>query len=154
MILFYTGFPFFQKLILLAVRIVGLRKLLFSAWPGVYMTMKLGVKNKKRMTKEVLKEYMAPFKNEYGSQILTKTFLEGDLSELEKIVEKLPALTMPVHIIYGEDDWLLPYRKEEFRRLQQDLPNARLTSVPDCGHYLQEDQPEKVSQLLMEFLAE
>ena len=61
---------------------------------------------------------------------------------------------MPVHVVYGEDDWLIPQRKEEFRRLRQDLPNARLTVVPDRGHYLHKDQPEKVSQLLMEFLAD
>lgn len=97
---------------------------------------------------------MAPFAGANGSQILEKTFLEGDLSELEEIVGRLPALTMPVYIIYGEDDWLVPQRKEEFRRLQQDLSNARLAAVPDCGHYLPEDQPEKVSQLLIEFLAE
>ena len=150
----YPNTPLFLKMILLGIRIVGFRRLIFTAWPGVQMIMKLGVKNKKLMSKEVLKEYMDPFKGANGHLILRKTFLEGTLDELEQVVEKLQTLKMPVHIIYGEDDWLIPHRRKENLRLLQDLPNASLTAVPNCGHFIQEDQPEKLVQFLIGVLAE
>jgi pimeloyl-ACP methyl ester carboxylesterase len=36
-------------------------------------------------------------------------------------------------------------------RVCADLPHAELTALPDCGHFLQEDAPERVGELLAEF---
>ena len=38
------------------------------------------------------------------------------------------------------------------RRLQQDHPKAELTALPNCSHFLQEDEPQKVGHLIAEFL--
>ena len=37
-------------------------------------------------------------------------------------------------------------------RLQRAHPEADLTALPNCGHFLQEDDPERVGQLIGEFL--
>ena len=37
-------------------------------------------------------------------------------------------------------------------RLKRDHPEAELTPLPNCGHFLQEDDPERVAQLISEFL--
>ena len=39
-------------------------------------------------------------------------------------------------------------------RLKKDLPQTVITSIPNCGHFLQEDEPEIVGQLLSEFFNE
>jgi pimeloyl-ACP methyl ester carboxylesterase len=37
------------------------------------------------------------------------------------------------------------------QRVQRDRPEAELTALPNCGHFLQEDEPERVAQLIAEF---
>jgi len=150
----YPETPLLLKLLLLGIRTIGIRKLVFTLWPGVYMVMTKGVKNRKVMTKDVIKDYQTPFAGVAGRRILEKTYVGLELDELKEITENLSSIKVPVHIIYGENDWVLPHLGEENHRLQKDLPNARLTAVPDCGHFIQEDQPEKLSQLLSEFLKE
>lgn len=150
----YPKTPVLLKLLLLGIRTAGVRKLIFTLWPGIYMIMTKGVKNKKVMTKDVIKNYQAPFAGANGRKILEKTYVGLELDELEEIIRALHTIKVPVHIIYGEDDWVLPHLGEENRRLQKDLIDARLTAVPNCGHFIQEDQPEKLSELLIESLKE
>ena len=38
------------------------------------------------------------------------------------------------------------------QRVQRDHPLAELTALPSCGHFLQEDDPERLGQLIAEFL--
>ena len=58
---------------------------------------------------------------------------------------------LPVQIIWGENDaWQVT---DWARRLQESIPNSELHIVPDCGHFAMEDQPEKISQKLISFLA-
>lgn len=56
MTVLYAGVPIFLKVLLLALRMTGFEKLVFTPWPGVNMIIKLGVKHKKRMTKKVCAE--------------------------------------------------------------------------------------------------
>ncbi len=149
----YPKTPVLLKLLLLGIHTLGVRKLIFTQWPGIYLAMKLGVKNKKGLARDVIKNYQAPFAGANGREALKKTFLDLELDELEEIIHALPTIKVPVHIIYGEDDWILPHLSEENRRLQKDLPDARLTAVTNCGHYIQEDQPERLSQLLVDYLS-
>ena len=37
-------------------------------------------------------------------------------------------------------------------RLQRAHPEAELTALPNCGHFLQEDDPDRVGHLIAEFL--
>jgi pimeloyl-ACP methyl ester carboxylesterase len=38
------------------------------------------------------------------------------------------------------------------RRLQADIAGSVLETIPDCGHFLTEDQPDAVTGLLVDFL--
>jgi hypothetical protein len=42
---------------------------------------------------------------------------------------------------------------DTFARLVKDLPTATVTALPNCGYFLQEDNPDRVGELLVEFFA-
>jgi pimeloyl-ACP methyl ester carboxylesterase len=64
----------------------------------------------------------------------------------------LATLRMPVLLIWGRDDQLQPVaRLERWRAL---LPHAEVLVVEGAGHLLQEDQPERVNEAVLAFLAD
>ncbi|HEY9245354.1 MAG TPA: alpha/beta hydrolase, partial [Candidatus Methanoperedens sp.] len=149
----YPEGSLFLKLILLMIHTQGLRSFAFSQF-GISQIMRMGVENKEVISKEVTAAYQSPFNNAAGGQLLNKTFLELQLDELDEIMQKLHTLKVPVFIVYGEKDSVLPGLPAEMHRLKKDLPDARLAAIPDCGHFLQEEKPEELSSLLGLFLAE
>jgi pimeloyl-ACP methyl ester carboxylesterase len=61
-------------------------------------------------------------------------------------------LAMPVRVLFGLDDVAVhPSLLEGFKDHADDL---RITEVPDCGHFIIDEQPELVIKWLSEVLAE
>jgi 3-oxoadipate enol-lactonase len=59
-------------------------------------------------------------------------------------------LTMPVLCIVGEEDELIP--PAAVRSLVGALPNARMVTVPHCGHSIYFECPEVFNQTVLDFL--
>ena len=139
------------KLFLLAMKVPGIRDYLVSP-KGIVASMKLGVVHKERMTREVLTPYTAPFETPAARKALIKAGSGLDTAGLAEIARKPPSYETSIRLIYGQNDRLLPDVAKTMARLQHDHPEAELTALPGCGHFLQEDEPEKVGQLIGEFL--
>lgn len=45
----------------------------------------------------------------------------------------------------------LPKVARTMERIKSDLPQAKITPLPNCGHFLQEDEPQKLAELLSDF---
>jgi pimeloyl-ACP methyl ester carboxylesterase len=56
----------------------------------------------------------------------------------------------PVLVAWGDDDRVFPRRLAE--RLVEDLPHARLVTLPDCGAFASIDQPDLLAELIHEHL--
>ncbi|MFN3983465.1 MAG: alpha/beta fold hydrolase [Caldilinea sp.] len=54
-------------------------------------------------------------------------------------------------MITGDDDRIVPTAQSE--RLAQELPNARLTVIPACGHIAHEECPAPTLEAINQFLA-
>jgi pimeloyl-ACP methyl ester carboxylesterase len=54
------------------------------------------------------------------------------LSFREVLDGRLGSIKMPVLIIWGKDDRLIPY--DVALRFERELPNAKLVSIEGCGH--------------------
>jgi pimeloyl-ACP methyl ester carboxylesterase len=68
------------------------------------------------------------------------------------VTARLPEIRVPVLVLWGEWDVVLPAFVAE--RLAQALPDARLAIIPDCGHMPQLEAPEDTARLIAAFLDE
>jgi len=139
------------KLFLLAMKTPGLRD--FIARPkSIAGALKFGVVHKDRLNREALTPYTAPFEDPAAQKALIKAGSGLGTAGLAKIARELPSYQTSIRLIYGENDRVLPDIAKTMARLKRDHPDAELTALPNCGHFLQEDEPERVGQLIGEFL--
>ena len=139
------------KAFLIALRLPLVRDYVVSP-KGIVGAMRLGVVHKDRLNREILTPYTAPFEDEAAQKAFIKAGSGLSVKGLGEIAAKLPAMGVPVRLIYGERDRILPDIAKTMRRLKADIPGATLTSLPDAGHFLQEDAPEQVAAMIAEFI--
>ena len=66
------------------------------------------------------------------------------------ILPQLKALPIPMLIIWGEEDRILPVYHAY--RASQALPNSRVHVIPQCGHWPQMEKPAEFNELVLRFL--
>jgi len=79
--------------------------------------------------------------HEIMSSISVNTIIKDllGLKERPDSTSLLAGSTQPMLIIHGSDDQIVPLA--EAQTLQQTIPNAQLTILPDAGHLLNMEQP-------------
>ncbi len=137
-------------LFVLSLRLPGLRSLLTSPW-GLGRAMKIGVSDRRNITDDVLAGVRAPFASSQARQALVATGTHLSPKGFAEIAAKLPGLEVPVRIVYGGRDRILPDVARTMARVKRDLPQAGVTVLEDCGHFLQAERPEEIGRLLGEF---
>ncbi len=66
------------------------------------------------------------------------------------LAERLAELTLPVLVITGDDDRIVP--TEESICLGSEIPGARLVIIPNAGHLPHEEKPAEFMQSVRQFL--
>jgi pimeloyl-ACP methyl ester carboxylesterase len=102
---------------------------------------------------ELIDSFAAPFDTPEAQRALADAGVGLDLDGFTEIEQKLPTLKMPVRIVYGEEDRALPDVAATMKRVAGDLPQAVVTPLPGRGHFIQEEVPQEVGELLAEFFA-
>ena len=76
-----------------------------------------------------------------------------DHSHTSEISDRLAELSaLPVQIIWGENDaWQVV---DWAHKLHQAIPGSSLHVLPRCGHFAMEDQPDRIGDLIVSFVAE
>ncbi len=149
--LVYAQFSWAVKLFGLATVVPGIKTWLTSA-SGIKKTMYFGVHQKNKLTKDVIAAYQSPFVDRNSRKTVLKTIQRLSLKGFAEIEEKLPLFKGPVQIIYGENDKILPKVSDTMKRVKEDLPQSNCVSLPNCGHFLQEDAPDQISDLILKFM--
>jgi pimeloyl-ACP methyl ester carboxylesterase len=75
---------------------------------------------------------------------------EPDLWQRFDIRHRLPRSTVPMKILWGEDDAFAP--AEQAYELRALLPGIDVEILEGAGHQCQNDCPDQVNQRLIEFL--
>jgi pimeloyl-ACP methyl ester carboxylesterase len=118
---------------------------------GLEEVMRLGLADEGNLTDEVLAAVREPFGSDEARRALADAGVGLEPEGFQEIARGLPSLTMPLRIVYGERDRVLPDVAETMERVKRDVPHAEVTSLAGCGHFLQEEAPEEVGELLAEF---
>lgn len=116
------------------------------------MVIRRALYNKNLLTKQLMDKFWQPFTTEEGKKGFFQLIRCINNRLLMDITEKLRQLKLPVLLIRGDADAYLSYKI--LRDLNNDIPGSRLAHVAKAGHFLQIDEPEKITELLQEFFAE
>ncbi|MFT5583306.1 MAG: pimeloyl-ACP methyl ester carboxylesterase [Cognaticolwellia sp.] len=139
------------KAFVVSTYLPGVRGLLSSPW-GVERSIAVGLQNQARLTKEVAERYREPFESTAARKALLKAGQGLHPKGFETIAQGLPHLVdRPALLLYGEGDRILPDVAQTMERVAAILPQAQLQSIAGCGHFLQEDRPQEVAQILGAF---
>ena len=99
------------------------------------------------LTPEVLDGYAKSLRAENWDRALwefARAYRSFDLPE------RVAAIRTPSLVITGDDDRIVP--TEQSVRLADELPNAELVVIPDCGHVPQEECPEAFLKATLRYL--
>jgi pimeloyl-ACP methyl ester carboxylesterase len=96
---------------------------------------------------DVLEGYKKPLQAENWDRAFWEFTLAGRALDLDK---QLDRITQPTLVIAGDDDRWVPTAQSV--RLSQELRNADLAVLPNCGHVPQEECPAEFLQAVSSFL--
>jgi pimeloyl-ACP methyl ester carboxylesterase len=104
-----------------------------------------------RMQGEELAAYLAPHRTALGrASFFEHQVRHYDSRYTDELTGRLGEIAVPVRILWGEQDRWQPTSYAQ--RLAADVPHAELVVVPGTGHFLMEDDPERVTREVLQFL--
>lgn len=101
-----------------------------------------------KITPPIIEGYRKPLRAHDWDRALWELTLA---SEQSRLAGRLGELKLPVLVITGDDDRIVP--TADSIRLAGELPNATLVVVPNCGHLPHEECPEEFMRAVREFVA-
>jgi pimeloyl-ACP methyl ester carboxylesterase len=101
-----------------------------------------------KITPDIFEGYQKPLQAENWDKALWQLTVSSQESGL---VERLSEFAMPILVITGDDDRIVP--TEQSLRLADELPNAMLSVIPQSGHLPHEESPAEFMQAVTEFLS-
>jgi len=115
--------------------------------------LRFGVRDPERLDPALLAEFAAPFADPDAGKALAKAGIGLTIEQFRAIGAALHTVAVPVRVIYGRNDPVLPDIATTVDRLLGEVPQAEVTILDDCAHFIQLEAPERIGRLLAEFLA-
>lgn len=109
----------------------------------------IAFRNKRLVTRELVEKYRELNRETRITdfKVLLTNGIDGITSAVEQNSFKVK---VPTLILWAEDDVLFP--PSSAQQLHRNITGSVLKTIPDCGHFLQEEKPDEVNGLLLEFL--
>ena len=122
--------------------------------PEVQMTHALSIAYYKdeKVTEETVNHYASALRSEGGRHALFHTINSLDPDKAEEFSPRYRNLKMPALLLWCEHDKIVPLKFG--KRLYNDLPDARIEVIEDCGHIPHEEQPEETLRAIQSFAAQ
>ena len=103
--------------------------------------------NKSLVTDEIIDAYMIPTRTPNALEAMTQMMRTVGLKPYPGVTEHI---TRPTLLVWGErgpDDPL-----EHAKRITSEVKDCKLATVPESGHYIQEEKPEMLAQIIRDYL--
>jgi haloalkane dehalogenase len=104
-----------------------------------------------RMSKEAIDEYWKCFADDARRLGHLELYRSGDFEKLIPYEGRVAALGLPALILWGEDDRFAGVQMAG--RFHEELPGSELVLLEGAGHFVWDDQPERATRALVDFLA-
>ena len=118
---------------------------------GMYkLIIRRGMYHKTHLTDELMELFHKPMKTSTGRKGFLHFAKCLDNKDLTEIESELRQLQIPTLIIRGEQDLYLSASISE--KLHSEIPNSQLVRIETGGHFIQEDEPEKLSKSILDFI--
>ena len=101
---------------------------------------------------DAIEEYWKAYESEERRRAQLALYRSGDFVKLAPYEGRLATLDIPTLILWGERDTFAPVSGA--RRFHRQIPHSRLVLVPDAGHFVFEDAPERCAREVVGFLDE
>jgi pimeloyl-ACP methyl ester carboxylesterase len=106
------------------------------------------VADPEKMPMKLIARYLAPFVGPDGGNhllALASSIHESDLDE-----DDMKSITAPTLIVWGEEDKWVDARLPE--KLANTIPSARLVKLPGIGRLVPEENPQHLTELILDFI--
>lgn len=121
---------------------------ILGAAPLVEGVLKGSVANPEYMPVKLIARYLAPFVGKDGVNHLLSLASSISGEDMEDV--ELKSIHVPALVVWGEQDQWVDGRVAD--RLVNELPDGRLVRMPGVGRLVPEENPDQLSQLLLEFM--
>ncbi|HEX6196686.1 MAG TPA: alpha/beta hydrolase [Jiangellaceae bacterium] len=101
------------------------------------------------MDAETLEAYLSPWRGDEGVAAYWRAVACYDEDLAAPLVPRLSQLTVPVRLLWGENDAWIPAGKA--RELAAACPAAELRFIPQAGHFSPEDNPVAFADEILAF---
>ena len=103
------------------------------------------------MSETAIDEYWKGFADDTRRLGHLELYRSGDFDKLVPYKGRLAALGLPALILWGVQDKFAGVQMAE--RFHEELPDSELVLLEDAGHFVWDDQPERATSALVDFLA-
>ena len=103
-----------------------------------------------KITQHQIDAYARPIADRGGRHALLETAKQIIPDNIDELIKKYPLITVPTLIIWGLQDKVIPLVIGEM--LDAALPDSRLVTIDHSAHIPQEETPEAVVPLVLDFL--
>ena len=121
---------------------------ILGAAPLVEGVLKGSVADAAKMPVKLIARYLAPFVGKDGVNHLLSLASSISNEDMEDV--DLKSIHVPALIVWGEQDQWLDSRLAD--RLVNELPDGRLVKMPGVGRLVPEENPDGLTDLLLEFM--
>ena len=100
---------------------------------------------------DAIDEFYKAYSDPERKQSQLDLYRSGDFSKLKAYDGKLGALGVPTLIVWGAKDQFAPVGGAH--RFHKQIEGSKLVVLDDAGHFLMEDEPERIAEEVAGFLA-
>ncbi|HEY3864737.1 MAG TPA: alpha/beta hydrolase [Solirubrobacteraceae bacterium] len=102
------------------------------------------------MSEQAIDEYWKCFADDARRLGHLELYRSGDFEKLIPYEGRVAALDLPTLILWGEEDKFAGVKMAQ--RFHEELPGSELVLFEDAGHFVWDDQPERATDALVDFL--